>query len=148
MLPHPFGQVVPALDLRHQPPKIILPSSSPSRPAASGSCSLRKRSARVKNCCSLRFLCGDSVLYQFQQHAILAQLSTLGHMLPTFFASLGCKVTLSRTAFSATFIAPSCTIMVDKDQKPTQVIPGAGVFERACQCLPGLTELGPPDHFG
>lgn len=38
MLPHAFRQVVPVFDLRHQPPKTILPSSSPRRLAAFGWC--------------------------------------------------------------------------------------------------------------
>src|SRR5579872_6513072 len=108
MLPHPRGQVVPTLELRHQPPKTIRPSSSPRRLAASGSCSLRKRSARAKNCCCFCF--SASIPFSINSNNMRFLLSfRLLAMLPTCFATLGGRLTLWRTAFSATFMTPLCT---------------------------------------
>src|SRR5262245_42708422 len=111
MLPHTFGQVIPPLDSRHQPPKTILPSSSPKRLAASGSCSLRKRSARAKNCCCFRF--SASIPFSISSNNMRFLLSfRLLAILPTCFATLGGRLTLWRTDFSAIFMAPLCTRMV------------------------------------
>jgi hypothetical protein len=93
MLPHSFGQILPSLDLRHQPPKTIRPSSSPSRFAASGSFSFRKRSAKSEELLLFSHLGVHSLLDQFQQHSIFAQLSTFRHV-ASCFASLGGRLKL------------------------------------------------------
>src|SRR6185369_15780473 len=111
MLPHPRGQVVPTLELRHQPPKTIRPSSSPRRLAASGSCSLRKRSARAKNCCCFRFSASMPFSISSNNMRFLLSFRLLAR-LPTCFASLGGRLTLWRTAFSTIFITSLCTKMV------------------------------------
>src|ERR1017187_6602385 len=101
----------PRLGSWHQLPKTIRPICSPRRLTSSGSVALRKRSARPKNSCCLRF--SASIPFSMSSSSIRLALSLRAlAKLRAFVAVLAGKLLLCRTFFFAVLIPPLCTKLV------------------------------------
>src|SRR6266446_5458341 len=93
MLADTFWNIVPTLDLGHQPLKTIRPNLSPRRFASSESVALRKRSASSKNSCCLRF--SASIPFSMSSTSIRLELSRrVLAMLRTCAATFAGRLTL------------------------------------------------------
>src|ERR1019366_486012 len=104
-------KIAPRLDSWHQLLKTIRPIRSPSRLTSSGSVALRKRSARSKNSCCLRF--SASMPFSMSSSSIRLALSLRAlARLRTWAATFAGKLTLCRTTLFAVPITPLCTRMV------------------------------------
>src|ERR1019366_7918873 len=104
-------QIAPRLDSWHQLPKTIRPICSPRRLTSSGSEALRKRSARSKNSCCLRF--SASMPFSMSSSSIRLALSLRAlARLRTWAATFAGKLTLCRTTLFTVPITPLCTKLV------------------------------------
>lgn len=103
-------KIAPNLDSWHQPPKTIRPICSPRRLTSSGSVAPRKRSARSKNSCCLRF--SASMPFSMSSSSIRLALSRRAFAsVRTWAATFAGKLTLWRTALFPILITPLCTKM-------------------------------------
>jgi len=104
-------QMTPTLNLGHQPPNTIRPSSSPNRHASLGSVALRRRSANSKNC-SCFFVCA-SILSSISSTSIRFALSRRVFAVDrTRAAIVAGKLTLWRMVLLAVLMAPLCKRML------------------------------------
>src|ERR1039457_2974451 len=103
--------IAPRLDSWHQLPKTIRPICSPRRLTSSGSVALRKRSARPKNSCCLRF--SASIPFSMSSSIIRLALSLRAlAKLRTCVATFAGKLLLCRTVLFAVLMPPLCTKLV------------------------------------